>query len=337
MCGATSKPRTLPRNWHEKCSTTRSTKKLHFCNEFMKAKCNENGRPNFNVFAWCRLWSKTTNPLCPSQKCRKMRTLSNKCPKIQFFPKFCHGRVQKCEPFGAFWQGRTQKCEPFCKSSPKVRTVLKFWRTCAQKCEPFRGFGVGCAQKCQLFGNFGKRVPKSANPFKIMAQDVPKSANLVYFFVKNVNPSDNLFECAEQRQNPEPFRRNWHQKCSTTRSTKKLHFCNEFMKAKCNENGRPNFNVFASCRLWSKTANPLYPSQKMQKMRTLCNPSPECAELCENLEPFRSFAQKSEPFVAPRCASPPVTSRSNLDPSRSDLDPSRVQGPRQPACLPACR
>ena len=166
---------------------------------------------------------------------------------------------------------------------------------------------MGCAQKCQLFGNCGKRVPQSANPFKIMAQDVPKSANLVYFFVKNVNPSDNLFECAEQRQNPEPFRRNWHEKCSTTRSTKKLHFCNEFMKAKCNENGRPNFNVFASCRLWSKTANPLYPSQKMQKMRTLCNPPLECAELCENLEPFRSSALKSEPFVAPLCASPLVT------------------------------
>ena len=123
-----------------------------------------------------------------TDKCRKMRTLSNKCPKIQIFPKFCHGRVQKCEPFGAFWQGRTQKCEPFCESSPKVRTVLKFWRACAQKCEPFGGFGVGCAQKCQLFGNFGKRVSKSANPCKFMAQDVPRSANFVHFFVKKCEP-----------------------------------------------------------------------------------------------------------------------------------------------------
>ena len=139
------------RNWHQKCSTPRSTKKMYFCDGFMKAKCNKNGRHIFNVFAWCRLWSKTTNPLRPSQKCRKMRTVSNKCQKIQKKLSFCHGRVQKCEPFGAFWQGRTQKCEPFCESSPKVRTVLKFWRACAQKMRTLSRVWRGMCPKVSTF------------------------------------------------------------------------------------------------------------------------------------------------------------------------------------------
>ena len=156
----------------------------------------------------------------------------------------------------------------------------------------------------EIFANVCPKLRTLASLWRKMC---PEVRTLCIFSLKNVNPSENLFECAEQRQNPEPFRRNWHQKCSTPRSTKKMYFCDGFMKAKCNKNGRHIFNVFALCRLWSKTANPLYPSQKMQKMRTLCIPSPECPELCKNLEAFRSFAQKSEPFVAARCASPPVT------------------------------
>ena len=124
---------------------------------------------------------------------------------------------------------------------------------------------------------FAKAVSKSANTSDFLAKPCPKVRTLFAnvrqkcetfrgsgeHVSKSVNPFDVLFECVGLRQNFEPFHQNLHQKCSTTRSTKKMHFRDEFMKAECNKNGRLIFNVFALCRLWSKTANHLRPSRKM--------------------------------------------------------------------------
>ena len=87
----------------------------------------------------------------------------------------------------------------------------------------------------------------------------------------------------------------------------KMYFCDGFMKAKYNKNGRHIFNVFAWCRLWSKTTNPLCPSRKCKKMRTLSNKCPKkqtfpnfCHSRVQRFEPFGAFwqgrTQKCEPF-----------------------------------------
>ena len=82
MCGATPKLRTLLAELTPNVLHPTIDQKKTFCNAFMDAKCNKNGRHIFNVFAWCRLLPKTANPLRPS---RKMQNLwhANRVTKLK--------------------------------------------------------------------------------------------------------------------------------------------------------------------------------------------------------------------------------------------------------------
>ena len=152
-------------NLHQKCSPTRSAKKIHFYDKIVKAECDKNGRPSFVFFSWCRLCSKTTNPSRPSWEIPKSANPLKQIPRsanpFQYVPRPCRKVRPLCEP--------SPEVRTLCESAPKVRTLSRFRRARAQKREPF----AGLRQKREPFQGFGEHVPESANPRRIL----PASAN----------------------------------------------------------------------------------------------------------------------------------------------------------------
>ena len=126
----------------------------------------------FNVFAWCRVWSKTANPLCPGRKMQKSANASEQMSENALFSEFLPRPCPKVRTLRSFFArphpkvwtllriltksaNRFEVLASMCpkmrtlsrvsrRMCPKVWTFRKFWRACAQKCEPFRCFVWMC-------------------------------------------------------------------------------------------------------------------------------------------------------------------------------------------------
>ena len=201
---------------------------------------------------------------------------------------------------------------------PKVRTLLRIF-----------------AKSANRFEVLASMCPKNANPFEGLAWDVPKSVNFSEIVV-NVCPKVRTLSRLWRRMCPKVrtlcifSSKMWTLLiiCLNVRSNAKTPNPSGGIGTKsAPPHDRPKNCIFVM-NLWRQNAIKMVAliltfllravcgrklrtlcaqAKKCKKVRTLYNPPPKCAELCANLEPFMSSAQKSEPFVAPLCASPPVT------------------------------